>query len=146
MFRELVELNFSFNMVEDEEGLIYPVAQFPKLELLVVTGNPFAMKGDPFSCHALESVMRRKTRGNGKILNETLNPPTYLRRQKSKRNDTAGGGPLALPSSAGASNAMMSNYFPSSTRELVVVSEHHNTKLNQPRFYPREEEEELFPN
>lgn len=114
-------------MVEDEEGLIYPVAQFPKLSLLIVTGNPFAMRGDPFQCQALESVMRRKTRGHGKILNETLNPPTYLRRQKSKRNDTA---PLALPSSAGASNAMMLNYFPSSNRELVVVSEHHNTKFN----------------
>ncbi len=80
VFRELIELNFSFNMVEDEEGLIYPVAQFPKLTLLIVTGNPFALKNDPFSCHALESVMRRMTRGHGKILNETLNPPTYLRR------------------------------------------------------------------
>jgi hypothetical protein len=26
VFRELTELNFSFNMVEEEEGLIYPVA------------------------------------------------------------------------------------------------------------------------
>jgi hypothetical protein len=65
VFKELVELNFSFNMVEDEEGLVYPVAQFPKLNVLVVTGNPFALRGDQFSCHALESVMRRKTRGHG---------------------------------------------------------------------------------
>ena len=48
VFKELAELNFSFNMVEDEEGLIYPVAQFPKLNILIVTGNPFAIKGDPF--------------------------------------------------------------------------------------------------
>lgn len=26
VFKELTELNFSFNMVEEEEGLIYPVA------------------------------------------------------------------------------------------------------------------------
>ena len=129
VFKELVELNFSFNTVDDEEGLIYPVAQFPKLSVLIVTGNPFALRGDPFACHALESIMRKKTRGHGKIVNETLNPPTYLRRQKSKRIDGAAGSQLALPSSAGASNAMMLNYFPSSNRELVVVSEH-NTKFN----------------
>ena len=80
VFKELVELNFSFNLVEDEEGLFYPVAQFPKLNFLIVTGNPFAMRGDPFSTHGLENIMRRRTRGQGKIVNETLNPPTYLRR------------------------------------------------------------------
>ena len=141
VFKELTELNFSFNIVEEEEGLIYPVAQFPKLNLLIVTGNPFSMRGDPFQCYALENLMKRKTRGQGKILNETLNPPTYLRRQKSKRTDTA---PLALPSSAGTSNPMMLNYFPSSNRELVVVSDHHNTKFNQ-KFYHPDEEEDLFP-
>ena len=26
VFKDLTELNFSFNMVEEEEGLIYPVA------------------------------------------------------------------------------------------------------------------------
>ncbi len=80
VFKHLEEINFSFNQVEEEEGLIYPVAQFPRLICLIVTGNPFALRGDPFSTHALENVMNQKTLGSGKIVNETLNPPTYLRR------------------------------------------------------------------
>jgi hypothetical protein len=102
VFKYLEELNFSFNLVEEEEGLIYPVAQFPHLICLVVTGNPFALKGDPFSTHALENVMNKKTLGSGRIINETLNPPTYLRRQKSKR-EGAQNNPLALG---------YNNYFP----------------------------------
>ena len=64
---------------------------------------------------ALENVMNRKTMGAGRIVNETLNPPTYLRRQKSKRE----GGQMMLAIGAGG------NYFPpgSSNRELVVVQE-----------------------
>jgi hypothetical protein len=93
------------------------------------------MRGDPFSTHGLENIMRRKTRGQGKIVNETLNPPIYLRRQKSKRTD-------ALPSTAPGSNALMLNYFPTQNRELVVVSEH-QTKFNH-KFY-HQEEEDLFP-
>jgi hypothetical protein len=80
VFKQLEELNFSFNLVEDEEGLIYPVAQFPRLICLIVTGNPFSLRGDPFSTHALENVINQKTLGSGRIVNETLNPPTYLRR------------------------------------------------------------------
>lgn len=80
VFKHLEELNFSFNQVEDEEGLIYPVAQFPCLITLIVTGNPFALRGDPFATHALENVMNQRTLGSGRIINETLNPPTYLRR------------------------------------------------------------------
>jgi hypothetical protein len=41
---------------------------------------------------------------------------------------------------------MMLNYFPTSTRELVVVSDHPNqTKFNQKFYHPEEEEENLFP-
>ena len=57
VFKQLEEINFSFNLVDEEEGLIYPVAQFPRLICLIVTGNPFAIRGDPFSTHALENVM-----------------------------------------------------------------------------------------
>jgi hypothetical protein len=80
VFKYLEELNFSFNMVEEEEGLIYPVTQFPRLSCLIVTGNPFAMKGDPFVTAALDNVMNRKTMGMGRIVNDTLNPATIVRR------------------------------------------------------------------
>ncbi len=63
MFRYLEELNFSFNMVDEEEGLIYPVSQFPQLNCLIVTGNPFALRGDPFATHALENVMNAMNPG-----------------------------------------------------------------------------------
>jgi hypothetical protein len=112
VFKHLEELNFSFNMVEDEEGLVFPVAQFPRLMLLIVTGNPFALRGDPFATHALENIMNSRTMGSGKIINETLNPPTYLRRQKSRRDGTQNN-PLAIG---------YNNFFqPSSNRDLVVI-------------------------
>jgi hypothetical protein len=124
----LEELNFSFNQVEDEAYLIYPVAQFPKLQVLIVTGNPFALGGDPFACGALENVMQNRTFGQGKIVNETLNPASYLRRQKSKR--------------AGESQyPLMLGYFPSSTRELVVV----NDQAPKAKYLFSREENELFP-
>lgn len=80
VFTKLEELNFSFNNVEDEEALIYPVAQFPRLACLIVTGNPFAMRGDPYVTAALENVMNRKTMGSGRIVNDTLNPSMHVRR------------------------------------------------------------------
>jgi hypothetical protein len=58
--------------------------------------------------------MNQKTLGSGRIINETLNPPTYLRRQKSKREGVPGN-PLALG---------YNNYFPANShRELVVVQD-----------------------
>ena len=80
MFKHLEELNFSFNQVEDERELIYAVGHLPQLSCLIVTGNPFAMKGDLYATSILESLMNSKTMGQGKVINETLNPPTYLRR------------------------------------------------------------------
>ena len=54
MFFELEEINFAFNIVEQEEDLLYCVAQLPNLRCLIVTGNPFAIKGDPFATATLE--------------------------------------------------------------------------------------------
>lgn len=93
MFTRLEELNFSFNQVEEEEGLIYPVAQFPRLTCIIVTGNPFAMKGDhPYVTAALDNVMNRRSMGTGRIINDTLNPSMHVRRQKSKRSELATAG------------------------------------------------------
>jgi len=71
-----------------------------------VTGNPFAIRGDPFLTANLESILASK---GGQLINETLNPPAYLgKRTKSKKSDRP---PLML------------NYgFPQS-RELMVVNE-----------------------
>ena len=46
-FPYLEELNFSFNIVSDERGLLYYATQLPKMRLLEVTGNPFAITGSP---------------------------------------------------------------------------------------------------
>ena len=71
--------------MDDEEGLIYPAVQFPKLVCLIVTGNPFAIGGDPFATSMIENLMLR--RPGGRVINETMNQATYLRRQKTNRHD-----------------------------------------------------------
>ena len=128
VFTVLEELNFSFNLVEDEEALIYPVAQFQKLTVLVVTGNPFALGGDPYATNALENIMNGKTLGAGRIINETMNPASYLRRQKSRKS----GSDL---------HPLMLGYLPSSNRELVIV----NDQAPKTRYLFSREENELFP-
>lgn len=100
------EINFAFNIVEAEEDLIYCATQLPSLLYLVVTGNPYAIRGEPDATATIEAILAAK---GGRLINETLNPPTYLRRQKSKRQD--GRPPLML------------NYnFPQS-REMMVISD-----------------------
>jgi hypothetical protein len=73
VFRWLEELNFSFNLVEEESALLYCVQQFPRLNCLIVTGNPFALRGDAYATHMLENVLSRRTNGTGRIINESLN-------------------------------------------------------------------------
>eukprot|EP00347_Sterkiella_histriomuscorum_P024110 403332273 len=122
VFPHLEELNFAFNLVEQEQDLMYCVTQLPSLLILTVTGNPFAIRGDPFATANLEQILHGR---NGKLINETLQPPTYLRRQKSKRQD--GRPPLML------------NYnFPQS-REMVVVRDQ---PLSRPMVH--QEAEDLF--
>jgi len=41
----LTELNLSFNVMEDQDALIYPATQIPTLTMLLVTGNPFCITG-----------------------------------------------------------------------------------------------------
>ena len=92
---------------------------------LIVTGNPFALKGDPFATSILENLMQR--RPGGRVINETLNKATYLRRQKTSRHDN--GQPLMLNY----------NFFPSTVRDVVAMPE----ELN--RRKASQEERELFP-
>lgn len=88
-----------------------------------MTGNPFALKGDPFATSILESLMQR--RPGGRVINETLNQATYLRRQKTNRHDN--GQPLMLNY----------NFFPSTVRD-AVPEEPNRRKASK-------EERELFP-
>ena len=99
------------------------------------------MQGDPYVTAVLSDLIGRKTVGEGRIVNDTLNPSTHVRRQKTKRE---GGALLALPpSSAGGAGMMLSQYyFPSANRELFYVEEDHN--LGAKRGSAREEQE-LFP-
>jgi hypothetical protein len=73
VFSWLEELNFSFNHMEELSALLYFVEQFPRLNCLLVTGNPFALKGDAYATHKLENVLSRRTNGTGRIINESLN-------------------------------------------------------------------------
>jgi hypothetical protein len=43
----LIELEFSFNVVE-EEGMLTFCAKMPRLQVLVITGNPFALQGEDY--------------------------------------------------------------------------------------------------
>jgi hypothetical protein len=93
VFIYLEELYFAFNNVHSEAKLFYPVMQIPSLKYLVITGNPFAMRQD-----IGVSVMGTPTIGTnelsqtlllilkekgGQLINETLQPPTYMRREIS---------------------------------------------------------------
>lgn len=66
-------------MVQSEDQLFWPVTQIPSLRYLVITGNPFAVSSDAGDGYTqtLEVLLEQK---GGQLINETLNPPTYLRR------------------------------------------------------------------
>lgn len=57
VFPCLEELNFAFNTVESEEALGYCVTQLPRMAVLIVTGNPFAIRGDPMDTQSLEAAL-----------------------------------------------------------------------------------------
>ena len=94
VFPHLEELYFAFNEVPHEEKLFYAVAQLPSLKYLVITGNPFALQQQtsqptgiiiPYSgsnqvnyTQTLQLLLDQK---GGQLINETLNPPAYLRNQ-----------------------------------------------------------------
>lgn len=72
----LEDLDFQFNLVSEEEGLIAPAQALPSLMILNVTGNPFATRGDEFCLNLISGMQSR----GGRLINESLNPPAYLRR------------------------------------------------------------------
>ena len=95
-FPSLTELNLSFNVVEEEDALMYPATQIPTLAFLVVTGNPFSITGQQENYDTLEQLLNKR----GAILvNETLNMPTILRRGGQR-----GRPPLALPAPTDINN------------------------------------------
>lgn len=77
VFNNLEELNFSFNIVEQESHLLYAAKQLPNLKLLIVTGNPFAITGEDSNYQMLKVLLSQK---GSVLVNETLQGPTYLRR------------------------------------------------------------------
>ena len=96
-FASLTELNLSFNIVDDEDALMYPATQIPTLTTLIITGNPFSITGQQENYENLEQTLHKR----GAILvNETLNMPTFLRRGAGQR----GRPPLALPAPADIDN------------------------------------------
>ena len=79
VFPYLEELNFGFNLVQNEQGLLWPVGQLRTLKYVVITGNPFAIAADlHLSTRKLEAALSLK---HGQLVNESLNPPTF---QKSR--------------------------------------------------------------
>jgi len=74
----LEDLDFQFNLVVEEEGLIPPAQALPSLIIMNVTGNPFATRGDEFCLNLIQGMQNR----GGRLINESLNPPAYLRKAK----------------------------------------------------------------
>lgn len=53
----------------------------PNLSLLVITGNPFAVN---LQESVLERVLQDKFGEQGQLINESLNPPNYLRGARTR--------------------------------------------------------------
>ena len=86
VFNYLEELNFSFNVIEQEGHLMYAAKQLPNLKVLIVTGNPFAITGENTNYQVLKGLLEQR---GSSLINETLQGPTYLRR--------SGNGPRGIP-------------------------------------------------
>ena len=77
VFPYLEELNFGFNVVQNEAGLLWPVGQLRTLNYVVITGNPFAIAADlHLSTKKLEHALSLK---QGQLVNESLNPLTFVK-------------------------------------------------------------------
>ena len=79
-FPMLKELYFAFNLVQNESQLIPAVTTNKSLTYLVITGNPFAVNQQH---DALEVLLAERYSRGGELVNEALNPPTYLRSAKT---------------------------------------------------------------
>ena len=80
-FPHLKELYFAFNQVDDETDLIPAVVQNENLTYLVITGNPFAIN---LENSTLEILLAERYSRGGQLVNENINPPTYLRGARTK--------------------------------------------------------------
>jgi hypothetical protein len=77
VFPYLEELNFAFNLVTSETGLMYPLSNYQSLNYLIITGNPFAIAADQhMTTKKLEMQMNMK---NGQLVNDSMAPPTFVR-------------------------------------------------------------------
>lgn len=70
-FACLEELDFSFNLVEDQHALMFAAQGLVSLQVLTITGNPFAITGNTSKYSVLERMMLQR---GGVLVNETLNP------------------------------------------------------------------------
>ena len=73
-FPQIREIDFSFNKVEDEGNLLY-CQKMTNLQLLNITGNPFAMKG---GYRELEHILYSTV--SAIVVNLPTSPPAYLKR------------------------------------------------------------------
>lgn len=70
LFPSLEELDFSFNLVEDQQHLMFAAQSLTTLHILTITGNPFAITGNTSKYNVLERMMQQR---GGLLVNETLN-------------------------------------------------------------------------
>jgi hypothetical protein len=63
-------LNFSFNLVDNQNSLRYCSQDMPNLKQLIVTGNPFSITGELNNYSILEQLLNQK---GCQLVNETLN-------------------------------------------------------------------------
>jgi Leucine-rich repeat (LRR) protein len=80
-FPNLIELYFAFNQVQEEEALLPALETNPNLSIFVITGNPFAAN---LTESILEKILYDKFGSQGQLINESLNPPSYLRGARTR--------------------------------------------------------------
>jgi Leucine-rich repeat (LRR) protein len=80
-FPNLIELYFAFNQVQEEQALLPALETNPNLSIFVITGNPFAAN---LTESILEKILYDKFGSQGQLINESLNPPSYLRGARTR--------------------------------------------------------------
>jgi Leucine-rich repeat (LRR) protein len=129
-FSVLQELDFSFNNILKEEGLSY--AQYiSHLQILIVTGNPFALTGQ---YKDLEQSLNNSNCAI--IINKPPNPPAYLKKAVVKKEHLPYPKPIALVQHDTIKNLKKSMYEADLNKGIALAL----TEISS-----NKETEEIFP-
>ena len=132
-FQQLRELDFSYNRIFDENNLLY-CESMSNLQILNITGNPFATKG---SYKHLEQVLYSTV--SAIIVNHPISPPNYLRKNMfPKKEKLPYPKPVALILQDNAKNSVKKQMYDAELNKGIA--------LPLADMEPdRETEDEIFP-